>query len=388
MICIGVMKINKMKRIGAAALLLAALAICCGCDESGLPEGNGTVDAAALTAPAIEKIDAISEEYHDNYAVYYPTEEYRALVADIEGKYTGIGVTIFENEENGRVTVNTVMRGGPAYEAGLLPGDEILQVNGESVANKTTEYVSKKFKSAAVGTEFTILINRPEKGELTIKMKTDDVEYPTVDSKMLEGTDGIGLVKISSFNLLTGDQFLAQLDELKDQGLKGLILDLRNNGGGEINAAMQVANAFLDDGVNMMYMVAPQGTYNYMSENAAETIPLLVLQNENTASASEVIIGALAESENVTTLGTKTFGKGIVQTIMQLDSGAGLRYTSSRYLTGSGKEVHKIGIKPDIVYDQPEGTNLLASYMMDPAEDPQLAKGVEELQKIMKSAAQ
>lgn len=388
MICIGVMKINKMKRIGAAALLLAALAICCGCDESGLPEGNGTVDAAALAVPAIEQIDAISEEYHDNYAVYYPIEEYKALVADIEGKYTGIGVTIFENEENGRVTVNTVMRGGPAYEAGLLPGDEILQVNGESVANKTTEYVSKKFKSADVGTEFAILINRPEEGELIIKMKTDDVEYPTVDSKILEGTDGIGLVKISSFNLLTGDQFLAQLDELKAQGLKGLILDLRNNGGGEINAAMQVANAFLDDGVNMMYMVAPQGTYNYMSENAAETIPLLVLQNENTASASEVIIGALAESENVTTLGTKTFGKGIVQTIMQLDSGAGLRYTSSRYLTGSGKEVHKIGIKPDIVYDQPEGTNLLASYMMDPAEDPQLAKGVEELQKIMKSAAQ
>lgn len=377
------MKINKIKRIGAVVLLLAVTVIGCGCNDSGLPKGNGTVDAAAFVSPAIEQIDAISEEYHDNYAVYYPKDEYKALVADIEGKYTGIGVTIFENEENGVITIMNVMRKGPAYKAGLLPGDEIVQVNGESVAGQPVSYVSNKFKTADVGTEFTLLINRAEAGQMTIKMKTDDVEYPTVESKMLDGYDGIGMICISSFNLLTGDQFLEQLEELKAQGLKGLILDLRNNGGGEIQSAMKVANAFLDDGVNMMYMVAPQGTYSYPSEGEAENIPLLILQNGNTASASEVVIGALTEKDNVTVLGTKTFGKGIVQTIMQLDSGAGLRYTSSRYLTGSGTEVHKIGIKPDVVYDQPEGTNLLASYMMDPAEDPQLAKGIEELQKML-----
>ena len=382
------MKINKMKVTAMASLLLAAAVICCGCNNQGLPAGNGTINALAMTEPAIEKINAISEEYHDNYSVYYPRDEYESLLEDIEGKYTGIGVTIYENEENGRVTVNSVMRGAPAYKAGLQPGDEILQVNGESVTAQTTEYVSKKFKTAAVGTKFTLLINRPEAGEKTITVQTDNVEYPTVDSLMLENTDGIGLIKISTFNLLTGDQFLEQLKDLKEQGMKGLILDLRDNGGGEINAAMKVANSFLGEDSNLMYMVTPQGTYSYSGDGEAEQLPLMVLQNGNTASASEVVIGALAEKDNVITLGTKTFGKGIVQTITELNSGAGLRFTSARYLTGTGKEVHKIGIMPDVEFDQPEGTHVLASYAMDPAEDPQLAKGIEEFQKFMADAAQ
>ncbi len=382
-IVIGVMKINRIKTTALVVIMLMTAAFGCGCDQTGLPEGNGAVDAIALTAPVIEQINNISEKYHDNYSVYYPQEDYESLMEDIEGKYTGIGVTIYENEENGRVTVNSVMRDGPAFKAGLQPGDEILQVNGEVVTSQTTEYVSKKFKSADVGTEFTLLINRPGSGEQTITMQTDNVEYPTVDSLMLEGTDGIGLIKISSFNLLTGDQFLQQLSELQEQGAKGLIFDLRNNGGGEIQSAMKVANAFLGEGSTLMYMVSPQGTYSYEGEGDAVDLPVLILQNENTASASEVVIGALTEKENIMTLGTKTFGKGIVQNIIPLDSGAGLRFTSARYLTGAGKEVHKIGIAPDVEFDQPEGTDLLASYLMDPSADPQLAKGIEELQKLM-----
>lgn len=382
-IVIGVMKINKTKITALVVLVLTMSAFGSGCDQKGLPEGNGTVDAVALTAPVIEQINTISEKYHDNYSVYYPKEDFESLMEDIEGKYTGIGVTIYENEENGRVTVNSVMRGGPAFKAGLQPGDEIVQVNDEVVTAQTTEYVSKKFKTADVGTTFTLLINRPGVGEQTITLQTDNVEYPTVDSLMLENTDGIGLIKISSFNLLTGDQFLEQLSELQEQGAKGLIFDLRDNGGGEIQSAMKVANAFLGEGNTLMYMVSPQGTYSYEGEGDAVHLPMLILQNENTASASEVVIGALAEKENIMTLGTKTFGKGIVQNIIPLDSGAGLRFTSARYLTGTGREVHKIGIAPDVEFEQPEGTDLLASYLMDPAADPQLAKGIEELQKLM-----
>lgn len=321
-------------------------------------------------------------EYHDDYAYYYPAADYEALIEDIGGSYKGIGVYIYENEENGRITVMSAMKGSPAYEAGLQPGDEILQVDGEDVTKQTTEYVSSKFKSADLGTEFNVVINRPASGKLTLKIKVDDVEYPTVDSKMLDSS--IGLIKISSFNMLTGDQFEEQYQDLRQQGMKGLIIDLRDNGGGEINAALQVANLFTEEGKNLMYMVTSEGTYNYLAEGDPERLPTLVLQNGNTASASEILIGALQDNNISLILGEVSFGKGIVQNIVPLDSGAGLRYTSARYLTAGGHEVHKIGITPTVEFAQPEGTDILASFRMDPAQDPQLARGVSEMRELIK----
>ena len=379
------MKISiKFKKTAVCLCLLLFAFNLWGCgDKPALPEANGTFQAVAVADNSISKIDSLITEYHDNYAVYYPAEDYEELLESINGSYVGIGVYIYENEENGRVTVMSAMKGGPAYDAGLQPGDEILKVNGEDVTAETTEYVSSKFKSAKVGTVFDVLINRPGTGEMTFAIEVKDVEYPTVDSKMLEGYDGVGLIKISSFNMLTGDQFIAQFKDLQQQGMKALVLDLRDNGGGEITSALKVADFFTEKDANLMYMVTTDGTYSYYGEDDKEDIPLIVLQNENTASASEILLGALQDNQIGTTLGTLSFGKGIVQNIIPLDSGAGLRYTSSRYLTAGGHEVHKIGITPAIEYPQPEGTDVYASYSMEPSKDPQLAKAVEELQKMM-----
>ncbi len=375
---------NRIKKLllGAAVCLFALCLAGCGAEPS-LPQANGTVDAVAVADKSIAEIDSLIDEYHDNYAVYYPKDDYGDLLESIEGSYVGIGVYIYENEENGRVTVLSAMKGGPAYEAGLQPGDEILQVNGEDVTAETTEYVSGKFKSAEVGSVFDVLINRPGEGEMHFSIKVEDVQYPTVDSKMLEGYEGIGLIKISSFNMLTGDQFISQYEALQKQGMKALVLDLRDNGGGEITSALKIADWFTEKNTNLMYMVTTEGTYSYYGEEDKHDIPLIVLQNENTASASEILLGALQDNQVGTTLGTLSFGKGIVQNIIPLDSGAGLRYTSSRYLTAGGHEVHKIGITPAIEYPQPEGTDVYASHLMEPAKDPQLQKAIEELQGMM-----
>jgi carboxyl-terminal processing protease len=373
--------LKKFAIIGVFLLFLCGLAGCGNSQE--LPESNGDFQAITVADKSIQKIDSLIEEYHDNYAVYYQVDEYNDLLENISGSYVGIGVYIYENEENGRVTVMSAMKGGPAYEAGFQPGDEILEVNGDDVSAQTSDYVSGKFKSAEIGTVFDVLINRPGTGEMHINVEVKDVEYPTVDSKMLEGYEDIGLIKISSFNMLTGDQFAKQFSEMQEQGMKGLILDLRDNGGGEITSALKVADMFTEKDANLMYMVTSDGTYSYYGEEDPVDIPLVILQNGNTASASEILLGALQDNQVGVTMGTLSFGKGIVQNIIPLDSGAGLRYTSARYLTAAGHEVHKIGITPDIVYEQPEGVDIYASYLMDPEEDPQLAAAVEELEKIM-----
>ena len=366
------------------ALLIAVTIFICGCStEPALPEANGNVDAIEGSHTAIAKIDEITETYHDNYAVYYSAEDYQQLMSDIGGSYKGIGIYIYQSEENGRVTVMSVMKGGPAYNAGLQPGDEFLKINNEDVSAKTTDYVSNVFKSAEIGTEFKVLINRPESGEKTLSVTVDDVQYPTVDSMMLSEADGIGLIKISSFNLLTADQFAEHYNQLLDQGMKALLLDLRDNGGGEMTSALKIADFFVPGDSNLMYMVTAEKNTAYGSDRNAAEIPMLVLQNENTASASEILIGALQDNEIATTMGTKTFGKGIVQSIKALDSGSGLRYTYARYLTAGGNEVHEIGITPQIEYPQPEGTDILASFSMSLEEDPQLKQGLAELKKIM-----
>lgn len=369
------------------ALLVTTVILLCGCSEKPtLPEYNGDINCVESSMLAQAKIDEITEKYHDNYAFYYTAEEYGDLLTDIGGSYKGIGVYIYQNEDTGRVTVMSAMKGSPAYNAGLQTGDEFLKIDGEDVSDKQPDYISNVFKSAEIGTEFEVLINRPKSGELTLHITVSDVEYPTVDSVILSETEGIGLIKISSFNLLTADQFTEQYNQLLEQGMKALILDLRDNGGGEMTSALKIADFFVPADSNLMYMVSSEKNTAYSADKDAVDIPLLVLQNENSASASEILIGALQDNQVAVTLGTKTFGKGIVQSIISLESGAGLRYTYARYLTAAGHEVHEIGISPDIEYAQPEGTDVLASFSMNSETDPQLKKAISEIETLMKNS--
>lgn len=387
------------KHLGPAAVLLALVLVLSGCGgakaDLKLPAGEGQVDAAAAAEQVLASLAARQERQHDNYAIYYTPEEYKELFRSVTGSYSGIGIYIYSLGGDLDRTIYSVMKNGPAYKAGLLPGDKFLQMNGEDLTGLDTTELTDKITSFPKGTELEFVIERPEVGEMTVKVTTDVVDIPTLDWLILDNNENenaenvkLGLIKIASFNMTTGDQFEAAYNDLISQGMQGLILDLRNNGGGEITAAMQVCDYFVPKGEPLMYIYSADSSYHYSAMTPAVDMPLVVLQNGLSASASEILIGAIQDNGAGTTIGETSFGKGIVQDLRQLSSGAGLRFTSSKYATSHNNDIHGCGIDPDIDFPMPEETDPLASYTMDPAEDPQLAKAVEVLLAKMGTAGQ
>ncbi len=372
---------SQIRRAFVLLLILAALMLgaCQAAEPLKLPE-NAEIDAAAAGALAVDALSAQIAERHDRYAIYYTPEEYAELFRSVSGSYSGIGVYIYPDEA-GRAMVYGVMKGGPAYEAGVLPGDVFLRLNGDDLSSLTYDEVADSLLGFVAGTQLELTFLRPDDGEVVIKLKTAKVEIPTVESVMLD--DEVGLIKISSFNMTTGEQFTTAYNDLAEQGMQGLILDLRDNGGGEINSALQVCNYFVPDGEPMMYITDSDGVYYYTSNRAATDLPVVILQNGHTASASEVVIGAAHDCGMATLIGETTYGKGIVQDLQQLDSGAGLRFTSAKYSTAHKNDIHGVGIVPDIVFPMPEDADNLAAYTMEPEQDPQLAKAVAVLAEKM-----
>lgn len=375
------------KHLGPAAVLLVLVLALGGCGgvkaDLKLPAGEGQVDAAAASTQVLASLEARQERQHDNYAVYYTPEEYKELFRSVTGSYSGIGIYIYSLGGDLDRTIYSVMKNGPAYKAGLLPGDKFLQMNGEDLTGLDTTELTDKITSFPKGTELEFVIERPEVGETTVKVTTDVVDIPTLDWLMLDDEENenfkIGLIKIASFNMTTGDQFDEAYNDLASQGMQGLILDLRNNGGGEITAAMHVCDYFVPKGDPLMYIYSAGDVYHYSATSPAVDMPLVVLQNGLSASASEILIGAIQDNGAGTTIGETSFGKGIVQDLRQLGSGAGLRFTSSKYATSRNNDIHGCGIEPDIYFPMPEEADPLASYTMDAAEDPQLAKAAEIL---------
>ncbi len=372
---------SQIRRAFVLLLILAALMLgaCQAAEPLKLPE-NAEIDAAAAGALAVDALSAQIAERHDRYAIYYTPEEYAELFRSVSGSYSGIGVYIYPDEA-GRAMVYGVMKGGPAYEAGVLPGDVFLRLNGDDLSSLTYDEVADSLLGFVAGTQLELTFLRPDDGEVVIKLKTAKVEIPTVESVMLD--DEVGLIKISSFNMTTGEQFTTAYNDLAEQGMQGLILDLRDNGGGEINSALQVCNYFVPDGEPMMYITDSDGVYYYTSNRAATDLPVVILQNGHTASASEVVIGAAHDCGMATLIGETTYGKGIVQDLQQLDSGAGLRFTSAKYSTAHKNDIHGVGIVPDIVFPMPEDADNLAAYTMEPEQDTQLAKAVAVLAEKM-----
>ena len=360
------------------ALVLAG----CGTeDKLDLPEGQGQIDAGQVAGQVLAVLSQRQEQQHDKYAIYYSPEEYDELLRSVTGSYSGIGIYIYALGGEMDRTIYSVMKNGPAYEAGLLPGDKFVRVNDRDVTDMDTSALTELLTSNPAGTKLEIVVLRPEEGEKTFEVTTAVVDVPTLDWVMLD--DKIGLIKIASFNMTTGEQFAAAYEDLTNQGMQGLVLDLRNNGGGEITAAMKVCDYFVPKGETLMYIYDAKEEYHYSAVEEAVDTPLVVLQNGLSASASEILIGAIKDNGAGITIGETSFGKGIVQDLRRLNSGAGLRFTSARYATSHNNDIHGCGIEPDIYFPMPEEADPLASYTMDPAEDPQLAKAVAVLAEKM-----
>ncbi len=289
------------------------------------------------------------EALGDPYSVYYTAEELAELYEKTRGIYYGIGAYIGMDSASGYAVITKLIENTPAWESELLPGDLIYEVEGESMYGMDSSEVVARIKGEE-GTQVTITVARQSGVSyeyIDVTLTRAKINSPTVEFKMLE--DGIAYIEITEFDDITLNQFTEALATARGSGMKGLILDLRGNPGGNLTTVVDIARKLLPEGL-IVYTEDKYGEreeYTCDGENQLE-VPLVVLIDGNSASASEILAGAIKDYEVGTLVGTTTFGKGIVQRIMQLTDGSAIKLTISKYYTPNGYNIHGIGIEPDV----------------------------------------
>lgn len=333
---------------------------------------------------------------NDPYTTYYTAEEYQKLTEDTEGEYHGIGVMISQNRTTGIITVIKVFKDTPAAEAGMRPGDVLYKVGDMEVTGMDMDILVKDYIKGIDGSEVALTVFRQDEGEyVDLKMERRNVTVQTVEYQMLE--DRVGYVAVSQFDVVTADQFKAAVDDLEKQGMKKLLVDLRNNPGGVLDAVVDMLDYILPDDLIiegdkdlvrtnteatlLVYMADKNGKggQEYASDGHSLDIPMAVLVNGESASASEVFTGAMKDYGRATVVGTKTFGKGIVQNLIPLDNGTAIKMTTAHYYTPSGFDLHGKGIEPDVEVELNE--ELKNQITVDVKEDNQIQAALKALDK-------
>lgn len=316
------------------------------------------------------------ESLDDIYSCYYTKEEFDSIMESSSGKYSGIGAYVTTDAESGISYVSKPMPGSPAEESGVRPNDYIYEIDGEDVRGLELNVVVSKIKG-------------PEHSKVVIGFKREgvddlvyiEIERRTIEVDMLEYSmleDGIGYIFLYEFEQLAVEQFDKAYADLESQGMEGLIIDLRDNPGGDLDAVIKLADEFLDEGT-IVYTKDKNGNgETYKSDANAKNIPLVILTNGNSASASEILSGSLHDRGVATIVGTKTFGKGIVQGLMRLPDGSGLKITESEYYLPNDECIHGVGINPDIEIE------LDVDNYREKGIDNQKIKAVEVLKEKMK----
>lgn len=311
----------------------------------------------------------------DDYAAYYTADEYKSITEKSSGTYCGIGAEV-ERTKEGDISIVKPIEGSPAQEAGIKPGDIIYAVDGEVIAGADLTTAVSKIKGKA-GTKVVLkVVRKGEDDYLDIEIKRRLVEENTVLSRMLPGKTGY--IKVTGFEEVTNKQFKNAVDSLEDLGMRSLIIDLRDNGGGLLSAAVGMLDRLLPKGL-LVYTKDKNGVADeyFAEDDKCVKVPMAVLANGNSASASEVFAGALQDDGVAKLIGTKTFGKGIVQTIFGMEDGTALKMTTSRYYTPKGRNIHKTGLEPDIEVQLDETT--LASKNGEFAIDNQMQAAINYL---------
>ena len=322
------------------------------------------VDSSTLMDGAI---DGMVKSLGDPHSMYMKTSLYKSLKEHTAGTFGGIGVTMGFKDD--KVTIMSVLEGTPGEKVGLKVGDEILSVDGTPVTEYQPEEVALHIRGEA-GTEVKLMIHRAEEEDKEYTIERDMIKVRSAKGKLLDDSN-LGYIRIASFGENTGDEFKEEYNKLKDSGMTGLILDLRQNPGGLITSCVEVADMLVPKG-NIVSVVQRDGSReSYDSDLEEAPYPLVVLIDGNSASASEILAGALQDREAATIVGTKSYGKGSVQVVVPLFHNDGLKLTIAKYYTPSGKCIDGIGIEPDITVNLPE----------DVLEDTQLNMAKEVLQK-------
>lgn len=294
----------------------------------------------------------------DPYTVYYTKEEYKALNEDTEGKYSGIGAVVSQNPNTKIITIVKIFDNSPANDAGLQVGDIIHKIDGEEVAGTDMDILVKTKIRGEEGTSFKMTVLRgDDRKEVELDLIRRSIEVETVAGKMLD--NNIGYIAVSQFDAVTSEQFKSNIESLQSQGMTKLIVDLRGNPGGLLDQVVDMLDYILPDGL-VLYTEDKYGKREeYYSDGSHELkIPMVVLVNENSASASEVFTATFRDFEWGTVVGKTTFGKGIVQNVLPLGDGTAVKITTQHYYPPSGYDLHKIGIKPDLEVDLNEGAKI------------------------------
>jgi carboxyl-terminal processing protease len=308
----------------------------------------------------------------DPYSVYYTEEEYQELVSDTEGTYSGIGAYVSMDNDIEMPRISGFIEGSPAEEAGVQVDDIIYEVEGESTQGLELSVVVSKIKGEE-GTTVHIKFYRQSTGEypeFDIERKT--IESPTVSTEMKD--NNIGYLRITEFDTVTYDQFIEGYTDLQEQGMEALILDLRSNPGGSLSVVCDIARQLLPEGT-IVYTVDRDGNredYECDGKNEIQ-IPVVVLVNGYSASASEILSGALKDYNKATLIGTTTYGKGVVQRIFNFTDGTAIKLTISNYYTPNGNDINGVGIEPDEVLE------LDAEAYAEDGTDNQLDRAIEVL---------
>lgn len=392
----------------AAVILTASVSIVGTLTLTNIFKDNGdvyeiTFDKEEVDKDSIEKFEEVRELLHekyiedidedvliegmtagmaaslgDRYTMYVDKDTMDSMNIDSEGQYSGIGVTISLATSGFGIVVLDVNELGPAYEAGMLAGDIIVRVNDEDVAFEDDIAYLASIVRGEVGTDVEIEVVREDTAENPVFTITRQiVNSIDVEGELLEGNTGY--IKIKSFTKDSPDEFIEAFNELAQEDIEKLILDLRDNPGGSLYAVIYIADLLMDDGIITYTIDREENREDYEATQGGVDIPIVVLVNEYSASASEMLSGALRDNGLATIVGTTTFGKGLVQGVYDLEDGSGLRVTIAKYYTPAGTSIQDIGIVPDVELEPAE------DYINSPVssipfeDDVQLQKALEIL---------
>lgn len=410
------MKTKKYIRVVVATMLVGSALILQGCANNVITNINNSMTEEVITeaqtsadstydsvAEKMDKLDVLIDNYFyfdedqenereyvykgmvaglgDPYSVYYTADEYKDLMEKTEGSYYGIGVQVTQSMETKLITITKIFKDSPAQEAGLLPGDVIVKVGDRELSDEDLTEVVTWIKGDE-GTSVPIQVYREsEKDYIDFTVERRNIENPTVEYEMLDNS--IGYIVVSSFYEVTADQFIAAMDDLDSKGAKGLIVDLRDNGGGLVSTASKMLDYILSEGDllytrdkdgNIMDTISTTDTHTYEK-------PVVVLINKNSASASEIFSGDM-QDHGYKIVGEKSFGKGIVQRVFPLEDGSAVKLTIARYFTSNNRDIHEEGITPDYEVEQPK--ELLTQVVVEHKDDVQLQKAIEVITEQIK----
>lgn len=293
--------------------------------------------------------DGLIAGLEDPYSVYYTSEEYKDLMVSTSGVYYGIGAGLSQDPDTMVVTITKVYRGTPSEEAGLKNGDIIKTVEGIDATSMEVSDLVKEIRGEE-GTKVHMVIYRESTGEtLEFEVERRNVELPSIEGELLD--NGIGYIQILEFQDKTDEQFIAMVEDLTAQGMKGVIIDVRANPGGLLDSVVNLLNYVLPEGLITRVEYSYGSKVEYPSDSKCINLPMVVLIDENSASASEIFAGAIKDYEYGTLVGKNTFGKGIVQSILKLSDGDAMKITTAKYFTPDGHYIHGVGIAPDVVVD-------------------------------------